>query len=301
MNLQQLTTFCTVLSEGSMTAAAEKLLLTQPAVSQQIRGLEDELGVPLMVRGLRQVKPTMQGQLLYDYAKRILNLTQQAEVAIQTMSQEVMGHLRVGTINSIGMYLISPIIGMFLKHNSNLNIRLQYGNYQKTLEAMRNDQIDVAILPDIRGELDVSFDEFEEKFLTKDEMWLVAAGRDTNIQTRITLNQFPQKPVVVLSEMYPAFKKYLEQRLREGQIEYTAVFESDNVGTIKRVVESGLGWGFLPAHSIRKQVRSRRLTVVQVDDFEYSVNLNLYVRKTEKMHKMGEVFYRALQQQALSN
>ncbi len=83
MNLQQLTTFCTVLAEGSMTAAAEKLFLTQPAVSQQIRNLEEEMGVDLLVRGVRQLKPTLQGQILYDYAKRILHLTQQAQVAIQ--------------------------------------------------------------------------------------------------------------------------------------------------------------------------------------------------------------------------
>ena len=61
MNFQQLTTFCTVLSEGSMTAAAEKLYLTQPAVSQQIRNLEDELSVELLVRGSRQAKATAQG------------------------------------------------------------------------------------------------------------------------------------------------------------------------------------------------------------------------------------------------
>src|SRR6185312_17465955 len=121
-NLQQLTTFCTVLSEGSMTAAAEKLFLTQPAVSQQIRNLEEEMRVDLLVRGVRQVKPTLQGQLLYDYAKRILHLTQQAEVAIQTISQEMVGDLRLGTLNSIGLYLISPIVGLFLKHNSKLRL-----------------------------------------------------------------------------------------------------------------------------------------------------------------------------------
>ena len=75
MNLQQLSTFCKVISEGSMTAAAEALNLTQPAVSQQIRALETELGVALLVRGVRLVKPSMQGQLLYDYAKKILYLT----------------------------------------------------------------------------------------------------------------------------------------------------------------------------------------------------------------------------------
>ncbi|MEK7357756.1 MAG: LysR family transcriptional regulator, partial [Bdellovibrionota bacterium] len=68
MNLQQLVTFSTVISEGSMTAAAEKLYLTQPAVSQQIRNLEDELGVGRLDRGSRHAKPTVQGQMLYDYA-----------------------------------------------------------------------------------------------------------------------------------------------------------------------------------------------------------------------------------------
>ena len=98
MNLQQLITFSTVISEGSMTAAAEKLYLTQPAVSQQIRNLEDEMGVGLLDRGSRHAKPTMHGQLLYDYAKRIIALTQQAQVAIQTMGEGVKGKLRLGTL-----------------------------------------------------------------------------------------------------------------------------------------------------------------------------------------------------------
>ncbi len=111
MNLQQLATFCRVISEGSMTAAAEKLNLTQPAVSQQIRALEDELGVPLLVRGVRQVKPSIQGQLLYDYAKKILFLTQQAEVAIHTFSQELAGEIRIGTTSAFGLHLVSPVVG----------------------------------------------------------------------------------------------------------------------------------------------------------------------------------------------
>ncbi len=71
LNLQQLSTFVTVISEGSMTAAADKLFLTQPAVSQQIRNLEEELGVDLLVRGVRQIKSTPQGEVLYEHAKRI--------------------------------------------------------------------------------------------------------------------------------------------------------------------------------------------------------------------------------------
>ena len=84
-NLYQLTTFVTVISEGSMTAAADKLFLTQPAVSQQIRNLEEDLGVELLTRGVRQIKPTPQGEVLFEHAKKILQLVQQAEIAIKSL------------------------------------------------------------------------------------------------------------------------------------------------------------------------------------------------------------------------
>jgi DNA-binding transcriptional LysR family regulator len=66
------------------------------------------------------------------------------------------------------------------------------------------------------------------------------------------------------------------------------------------VIESGLGWGFLPAHSIRKQVRAGRMSQVQVEDIKYSVNVNLYCRKNPANEQMYEVFYKALQQQSLN-
>jgi len=157
MNFQQLSTFCTVVSEGSMTAAAEKLFLTQPAVSQQIRNLEEEINCELLVRGVRKVKPTLQGQLLYDYARKILQLNHQAEVALQAMSTELVGSIRLGTLNSLGLYLLSPIIGLFLKHNSKLNFKLNYGSTPSLIEELRNDEIDLAILPEPSQQSEIEF------------------------------------------------------------------------------------------------------------------------------------------------
>ncbi len=283
-----------------MTAAADKLCLTQPAVSQQIRNLEDDLDVSLLERGVRKVKPTIKGQLLYDYAKKILHLTQQAEVALQTMSQELSGHLRIGTINSMGLFLISPIVGMFLKHNSNLNIKVVYGTAESTISKMKSGDLDIAILPDIKVEHGEEIAEFESKFLLKDDMWLVATGKDPSVPKTVKMSDFSTKPIVYYSEMYSGFKKILEEKLTEINTTFIPVFEADNVGTLKRVIESGLGWGFLPSFSIRKQVRTGRITHVIVDDMKYSVNINLYFKKTQEVRKMSEVLYRALHQQALS-
>ena len=74
LNLSQLQTFVMVASEGSMTAAADKLFLTQPAVSQQMKNMEDDLGVELIVRGSKQIKMTAQGEILYEHAKKLLSL-----------------------------------------------------------------------------------------------------------------------------------------------------------------------------------------------------------------------------------
>ncbi len=300
MNLQQLTTFCTVLNEGSMTAAADKLCLTQPAVSQQIRGLEEELQAALLVRGVRQVRPTMQGQLLYDYAKRILHLTQQAEVAVQTISQEISGNLNIGTVNSIGLYLISPIIGMFLKHNSNLKIKLVYGSYGEVVENMKRGLVDVTVLPEIESESNIALNNFESRFLMKDQMILVGSGKDSSLPMKIELKDINQRPFIVYSEMYKRFENELKEQCMDQQINVQAAFEADNVGTLKRVIETGLGWGFMPEHSIRKQLRSGRLTQIQVDEINYVTNVNMYYKTNSEYRKMADVFYRAIQQQAIS-
>ena len=297
MNFQQLSTFVTVLSEGSMTAAAEKLYLTQPAVSQQIRNLEDDLGVELLVRGVRQVKPTLQGQLLYEYARKIMHLTRQAEVAIQSMSSDVKGHLRVGTLNSVGMFLISPVVGMFMKNNSDLTVKLNYGSGNEVLSGMSRGELDVVILPETEKEYGRKFTDYDEKFLVKDEMWLVAAGRDTSIPRKISLKDYPSQSVVSLSENYPGFFRQLDLQLKKmSAAEVSPVFEATNVGTLKRVIESGLGWGFLPAHAIRKQVRTGRMAHVEVEELKYNINLMYYSRRGLESDAASDVLYRALSQ-----
>lgn len=283
-----------------MTAAAEKLHLTQPAVSQQIRSLEDELGVPLLVRGVRQVKPSIQGQLLYEYAKKILHLTQQAESAIQTFSQELAGELKIGTTNTFGLHLISPVVGLFLKHNTRLSLNLVYGSADQIISEMRKGQLDMAILPDLKSEYGVSFDRYDERFIFSDDIWLVASARDTTIPNKISVAEYSSRPIVVDSSAYPGFKKFLQKKLDPLKINYKPVFECDNVGTVKRVIEAGVGWGFLPSYSIRKQVKTRRLVHVHVDEVQYSVNINLYSLRLPGVQSMADVFFRAIQQQLLS-
>lgn len=300
MNFQQLSTFCTVLSERSMTAAAQKLFLTQPAVSQQIRALEDDIGVELFVRGSRTMKPTPQGQLLFEYSQKILHLIEQAKVAIQTMGAEVTGPLRIGTINSIGLHLIGPVFSLFLKNNKNVKVQLHYASGLELLRLLERGELDLAVLPDMSKEYSSNPQDFNKELISRDEMWLVTAGSDREAPTHTNLLEYSKQQVILLTDQYPGFENHVNREVKRMGGFMRPVFESSNVGTLKRVIESGLGWGFLPRHSIRKQVQSGRLRRVEVENVSYGVDLYCYWPKNQAMAKASEVFLKALQQQSQS-
>lgn len=300
LNLYQLQSFMTVISEGSMTGAADKLFLTQPAISQQIRNLEEDLGVELLVRGVRQIKPTLQGEVLFDYAKRILQLGQQAEVAVKAMGAKVSGHVRVGTLNSVGVQLMSPIVSRLLKHNPQLNIKIDYSKGEDLIEAFLAGDLDVLILPDVDTEYGKSLGDVDKQFLYKEEMWLVGTGKDSDLPKQIQIKDYPSYPVISFTGEYPHFNERLEKELKAAGVSVEPIFESTNVGTLKRVIESGLGWGFLPSLAIKKQVKMGRLTHVHVKQLSYEVEFYYYSRKKADIKPITEVFYQALQQQERS-
>ena len=182
MDFQNLQTFCLVVSEGSMTLAASKLSITQPAVSQQIRQLEKDFGVKLLTRDARKIKPTIQGQLFYETANKILNLVQQTRSSIQAISLNLSGEqVNVSTVNSIGLHLVSPIISNFLKLNSKMRLSLLYGTGEAVIQRMQRDETDVVIMSDLRQEYGRDFPQFKKTLLFKDPLYFVGSGKDQNL------------------------------------------------------------------------------------------------------------------------
>ena len=301
MNFQHLMTFCTVLKEKSMTAAAQKLFLTQPAVSQQIRHLEEELAVDLLVRGVRQVKPTAEGQLLFEYSQKIIHLVDQAKIAIQTVGAEVKGVLRVGTLNSIGLHLINPVFELFLKSNSSVRLQLRYGEGADVLGLLERDEVDLAILPDAVTEYGGDPSDCERQEVFEEEIWLVASAKERDLPRTVKFSELNRFPVVMLSREYPGFENVLAKEMKKAGETLRPVFETSNVGTLKRAIEAGLGWGFLPAHSVKKQLDSNRLQRVMIQGFDYKVKLVCYLPYEKRNTKNTEIFLNALQKLVVRN
>ena len=290
LNLSQLQTFVTVVAEGSMTAAADKLYLTQPAVSQQMKNLEDELDVELIVRGSKQIRMTAQGEVLYEHAKKILSLVQQTEISIKSVGAQLRGELRIGTLNSIGLHLMSPVVSRLLKYNPDFKIKVEYATGESLIQSYNKGDLDILVLPETERHFKITLPDSKAQILYQEEMWLVGPGKDEFYPPQLQLADIKKIPYVHFSNEFPEFDQILKEKVGTLQ----AVFESSNVGTLKRVIESGLGIGFLPSHSIRKQVRGGRLNHVRVLDFEYKMNFIYYFKNAGATAEAAQILFQAI-------
>lgn len=290
LNLSQLQTFVMVASEGSMTAAADKLFLTQPAVSQQMKNMEDDLGVELIVRGSKQIKMTAQGEVLYEHAKKILSLAQLAEVSIKSIGAQLRGELRIGTLNSIGLHLMSPVVSRLLKFNPDFKIKVDYAKGEQLIQSYKKGELDVLVLPEVKLNYNAELPESKSQVLFQEEIWLVGSGKDEFYPSHISIAELKKIPYVHFSNEFPDFDKVLTAAV--GSV--PSVFESANVGTLKRVIEYGLGIGFLPSHSIKKQVRGGRLNRVRVADFDYKMNFHYYYKAAGASSETAKILFQAL-------
>lgn len=284
-----------------MTTAAAKRSITQPAVSQQIRQLEKEFGAKLLNRkNTRKIQLTVQGQILYENSNRILNLVEQAKSSIQAISLDLSGEkISAITLNSLGLYLISPIIGNFLRLNDDMKLSLLYGNGQDIIRSMQRDMVDVAVVPDLKQEYGKELPQFKKIHLFKDYMYFVGSGRDKTLPDSMSFKDISKRRLVHINEnLYPGFQNHLFNRIQGSDKPVNPSFQSDNVGTLKRVIEFGLGWGFLPAHSIKKQLRAGRLSQIQIEDMNYSVDVNLYYKPDSKKEKIISTLTKMIQKQA---
>ena len=146
MDLKQLEYFSAIVEEGSISAAAKHLHISQPPLSAQLHRLEEELGAPLMERGPRRCTPTEAGRVLYQRAKQLLVLADAARDEVGQLGGGVRGTLRLGLISSCGPTLLTPAFSDFFRRFPQLRLELREGNTYQLVELLRTGAIEAAVL-----------------------------------------------------------------------------------------------------------------------------------------------------------
>ncbi len=262
LTLRQLRTFKTVADLSNFSAAAQRLKLSQPSVSYQVKELEEALGLPLLDRLGKRVQLTEAGTVLYGYVRQMLGVLDEATVAIEEMRGIQRGSLRVGASTTVGIYILPAALGAFKKLHPGLVISLEIGTRARVQEQVLRNELDLAVVGPALKDPELAIIPF-----MSDELVVVApAGHPLAGRNGTTLKDLADQPFV-MREAASGSRWSLEKAARRAGAKLTVAMELGSNGAIKHAVESGLGLAVLSRYACALEVASGRLVELDVRGF----------------------------------
>jgi DNA-binding transcriptional LysR family regulator len=241
VELHQLDCFMAVLEEGSFNRAARRLHRTQPAISYQIKQLEQELGVSLFYRHTRKVSPTEAGRVLALHAQEVLDGVRRMRHAVERISDGVAGEVRIGTVNSVGIHFLPEVLWSVREKYPALRTMVMYRESPAIMDALLSNRIDVAIIanpkPDKR---------LRQETIIQERVSLVCGPSHPFFHRKaVRPSELKGLQFVALTEDSPTGELVRDHLAKLG-ITVEPVVSTANVETVKKMVEVGLGVALLP-------------------------------------------------------
>ncbi|HXJ79667.1 MAG TPA: LysR substrate-binding domain-containing protein [Candidatus Methylomirabilis sp.] len=261
INLGQIRVFEAVTRTGSFAQAAERLGVTPPAVSLQIRQLEEAYGVRLFERLRKRVRLTSVGEELAPYAQRIVALAGDAERALEATRSFAGGRLRIVASATAAAYYLPPLLTRVRQRYPDIRVHLDVANSQRVRERIATLEGDVGVLGVETAHPDLVFERLAEDPLVV----VVAPGHPWGRRRRVALAELASQPLI-LREPGSASRQLVERRLHRVGARADPSMEIASNEVIKRAVEMGNGVSLMSAAIVRREVDAGQLRALTVSD-----------------------------------
>lgn len=289
MDLSALQVFLAVATERSFSKAAAVLNRTQPAVSQSIRRLEEELGERLFDRTSKRGELTDAGTLLLDYARRLTRLKEEAEGAIRELQDIRKGRVTIGA-NEAAIHILLPIVESFKRINPEAHVEVTRTPARQVASEVLNRSLDFGVLtfpPRNRGLRSLSLGQDELVMLTHPSHPLAR-------RRRITMQEFGRQTIIAHNDPSPARERVLriyEQRHASINIQIGL----PSLDGIKHAIEMGLGVALLPRRCALAEIKRGQLCAVRVSQLGLPRDVRLIYRAASDMTRAAATFLDAAQ------
>ncbi|WP_299089662.1 LysR family transcriptional regulator [uncultured Metabacillus sp.] len=283
MNIENLKMFCLVVDEGSISQAARLSFVSQPAVTRQIRQLENVYGTLLFDRTEGKLIVTETGKMLYPFAKAIITDFNRSKEVIQQAIGEYNSTLRVGASLTIGEFLLPSLLGRFKKLTPDIKVSLTIKNTPSVLEDLTNDVIDIALVEGLVDDEDFIVEKFAD-----DELILVfPADHPWRERSEINIEELANERMI-WRESLSGTRLIVESTLREHGIldKIESYMEISSTQAIKSAVEAGLGISILPRLTVARELEQGFLKEMKITDIHINRSLWL-VKKPQRFHRNG--------------
>jgi DNA-binding transcriptional LysR family regulator len=279
----RLRVFRTVAEESSFRRAAERLHLSQPAVSQQIHALEEELGATLFDRGKSGIRLTEAGAILLRYARRGARLAEEALAALSGLRGESRGTLRIGASMTVTQYILPRLLGSFLEQHPRIEPTVTSGNTEQIVGALAQRKIDLGLI-----EGPVSSREVYRQRFFEDRLVLIVGrrypwpgggtpARSKPVRSAIPLRALTEVPLL-MRERGSGSRRVVELALRRAGLrlgDLRIAMNLDSIVAIISAVEAGLGAGFVSEWAIQKELKLGTVRVIPVEGLDIRRRMDL--------------------------
>jgi DNA-binding transcriptional LysR family regulator len=271
MDTKQLAAFCAVVERKSFSQAAERLGVTQPAVSLQIRALEERLGQRLLDRSGRRVEPTEAGRRLYRNAQRMLNLEENmlSDVAAADRGR-LAGTLKIGASTGPGAHLVPILLCEFQRAHPDLRVALSISDTQAVIEQVAARELELGVVGALRRHRSLEFEP-----LARDEIVLAVPPGHQAAGGTVTLEELQLETLIVMQEG-AGVRQVVEEELRRAGLRLRGLRPQLELGlqeSVKSAVAAGYGVAFISRTAIEGELAAGTLAWARVADIEPSRQL----------------------------
>lgn len=245
MQLIELRTFLAVAKEKSFSAAAQRLFITQPAISKRIQSLERHLGAPLFDRIGKKVYLTEAGTLLIERAETMLQLAKDTEKEIFNLHDTISGRLNLATSHHIGLHRLAPVLKNFSQRYPDVLLDIQFEDSEVAYQMVRSGQVELAVVTLNPVETDLDAD-LIAKLVWHDPLVFVSTAANLRIDTMQKLAEHP----CILPGLATYTGRIVLDRFAQAGIALKPTLSTNYLETIGMLVSVGLGWSVLPQSMI---------------------------------------------------
>jgi len=289
MNLHHLLVFHTIAKTGSITSSSKQLNISQPALSRELRVLENRFGVTLFERLPRGMRLTNSGKILVEYADRLFEIAHAAELAMKDIASASTGHLSLAASNTIGTYVLPRMISKFCNSNPGIKVSVFVGNTAQVSQGIAEQRYSLGFIEGplhVRGLTAIRFG---------DDILLpvVAAGHRLANVPDVVPSDLDDEPLL-MRELGSGTRELITDILHGLKIVEGPVMEFGNTEAIKQAVIHDAGIAWLPALSIRTELENGALVPLASDQLAIRRSLNVIRRDSSPGSPANDAFIRLL-------
>jgi DNA-binding transcriptional LysR family regulator len=288
-NLNQLRIFSEISKAGNITRAAERLKLSQPAVSKQLVELEQSVGMALFDRLPRGVRLTAAGEILRDHAARIFATEIAAEQELAELAGLSRGRLSVGASTTIGSYLVPRLFGEFHRAHPQIQLELEIANTAAIQDAVLDNRVDLGLTEGF-----VASDALDVEIVHRDEMVAIAAkGHPLLLRAPLPARALADT-AFILREKGSGTRDVIEAALAEAGVAVEPTMSLGSTEAVKNAVAAGLGVAIVSRLAVELELGAGHLALLELSDLRIRRALHLVRLRSKRTFPAVDAFVRVL-------